>query len=107
MNQVNNSQYFQLNSLGEIWDLVVSQFGDIVALSDPHSQPKVELTYREVDQNIKQFAAGLQSLGIASGEKIALFSDNSPRWLIADQGIIRNGCVDAVRSSQAHREELL
>lgn len=107
MNQVNNSQYFQLNSLGEIWDLVVSQFGDIIALSDPHSQPKVELTYREVDKYIKQFAAGLQSLAIASGEKIALFSDNSPRWLIADQGIILNGCVDAVRSSQADREELL
>lgn len=107
MNQVNNSQYLNLNSLGEIWDLVVPQFGDIVALSDPHSQPHVELTYREVDKYIKQFAAGLQSLGITSGEKIALFSDNSPRWLMADQGIIRNGCVDAVRSSQAHREELL
>lgn len=106
MNQVNN-QYFQLNSLGEIWDLVVSQFGDIIALSDPHSQPKVELNYREVDRNIKQFASGLQSLGVESGEKIALFADNSPRWLMADQGIILNGCVDAVRSSQADRKELL
>ncbi|WP_017292788.1 AMP-dependent synthetase/ligase [Geminocystis herdmanii] len=106
MNEVNN-QYFQLNSLGEIWDLVVSQFGDIIALSDPHSQPKVELNYREVDRNIKQFASGLQSLGVESGEKIALFADNSPRWLMADQGIIRNGCVDAVRSSQADRKELL
>ncbi|MBL1208901.1 long-chain fatty acid--CoA ligase [Geminocystis sp. GBBB08] len=107
MNPVNNSQYFQLNSLGEMWDLVVSQFGDIIALSDPHSQVPVELNYREVDKKIKQFAAALQFLGIESVEKIALFSDNSPRWLIADQGIIRNGCVDAVRSSQAHREELL
>ncbi|BAQ66540.1 long-chain fatty acid--CoA ligase [Geminocystis sp. NIES-3709] len=107
MNQVINNQYFQLNSLGEMWDLVVSQFGDIIALSDPHSQTPVELSYREVDRNIKQFAAGLQSLAIESGEKIALFADNSPRWLIADQGIIRNGCVDAVRSSQADREELL
>lgn len=106
MNEV-NKQYFQLNSLGEIWDLVVSQFGDIIALSDPHSQPKVELNYREVDRNIKQFAAALQSLGVESGEKIALFADNSPRWLMADQGIIRNGCVDAVRSSQADRHELL
>lgn len=107
MNQVNHSHNFQLNSLSEIWDLVLSNFGDIIALSDPHSQPNVELTYREVDQKIKLFATALQSLGIISGEKIALFSDNSPRWLIADQGIIRNGCVDAVRSSQADREELL
>jgi long-chain acyl-CoA synthetase len=107
MNQGNHRNYFQVNSLGEIWDLVVPQFGDIIALSDPHTHPSINLTYREVDGHIKQFAAGLQFLGIEPGEKIALFADNSPRWLMADQGIIRNGCIDAVRSSQADRGELL
>lgn len=107
MNQNTNSAYFQLNSLGEIWDLVVSNFGDIIALSDPHSQPQVNLSYRETYQLIKKFATALQSIGVTSGEKIALFADNSPRWLIADQGIIYSGAVNAVRSSQADRQELL
>lgn len=106
MNEVND-RYSQLNSLGEMWDLVVSQFADIIALSDTHSHPKIELNYRQLYEKIKQFASALQSLGVTSGEKISLFADNSPRWLMADQGIIFNGCVDAVRSSQADRKELL
>ena len=107
MNQVNTHNYSHLNSLGEMWDLLVSNFGDIVALSDPHSKPNVNLTYKEVEKNIKQFANSLQFLNINSGGKIALFADNSPRWLIADQGIIYNGSADAVRSSQANKKELL
>jgi long-chain acyl-CoA synthetase len=41
------------------------------------------------------------------GDRISLISDNSPRWFIADQGIMTAGGVDAVRSSQAEKEELL
>jgi long-chain acyl-CoA synthetase len=39
--------------------------------------------------------------------RIGLIADNSPRWLIADQGIMRSGAVDVVRSAQADTEELL
>lgn len=107
MNQNMTPDYFALNSLGEIWGLLPDYCGDIIALSDPHSEPEVRLTYTELAKTIKQFASALQFLDVQSGEKIALFADNSPRWLIADQGIIINGCVDAVRSPLAEREELL
>ena len=106
MNQVKKN-YFQINSLGEMWAILASNFGEITALSDPHSKPKVSLTYSQVTEKINQFATGLQALGIEAGEKVALFADNSPRWLIADQGIILAGCADAVRSSQAEKNELL
>ncbi|PHV62260.1 long-chain fatty acid--CoA ligase [Cyanobacterium aponinum] len=107
MNKNVTPDYFSLHSLGEMWDLLPSYCGDIIALFDPHSEPEVRLTYEDVAKTIKQFASALQSLDIKSGEKIALFADNSPRWLIADQGIIINGCADAVRSPLADREELL
>jgi long-chain acyl-CoA synthetase len=45
------------------------------------------------------FAAGLRSLGLRAGERVSLFSENSSRWLIADQGIMFNGASDAVRFS--------
>ncbi|WP_254722046.1 AMP-binding protein [Kovacikia minuta] len=41
------------------------------------------------------------------GDRLSLFSDNSPHWFIADQGMMTTGAVNAVRSSQAEREELL
>lgn len=45
---------------------------------------------------MQAFAAGLQSLGLRAGGRVSLFSENSSRWLIADQGIMMNGAADAV-----------
>jgi long-chain acyl-CoA synthetase len=99
--------YSNVESLPEIWPLVAQRFGNIVALRDPHAQPEIVLTYTQLCQQIQLFATGLQALGVQAGDRISLISDNSPRWLIADQGIMTAGAVDAVRSSQAEREELL
>ena len=65
------------------------------------------MTYGETFEQINAFGAGLRSLGINFGEKVALIADNSPRWLIADQGILAIGAANATRSSQADRSELL
>ena len=37
---------------------------------------------------------------------VALFAENSPRWLVADQGLMRAGAADAVRGASAPVEEL-
>ncbi len=99
--------YSHIQSLPEIWPLVVKQFGNAVALQDPHAKPAVVLTYTQLCEKIQQFAAGLQALGVKAGDRVSLISDNSSRWFIADQGIMMAGGVDVLRSSQAEREELL
>jgi long-chain acyl-CoA synthetase len=102
--------YSGLESVSEIWGIVAQKYGNIVALHDPHAKPEITLTYAQVYQQIGQFAAGLQVLGILPAyepPRIALFSDNCPRWLIADQGIIMAGGADVVRSSGADKDELL
>ncbi len=98
--------YTSVQSLPEIWSLAAQRFGETVALNNPHVNPEVVITYSQLNQLIQQFAAGLQSLGVKIGDRISLFADNSPRWFIADQGIMTAGAVDAVRSGQAEREEL-
>jgi long-chain acyl-CoA synthetase len=106
--------YSAVQSLPELWPLAAQKFGRIVAIQDPHSQPGVQLTYAELAQQIQQFAAGLQAAGIQpaiAGEvvppRIALFSENNARWLIADQGIMTAGAMNVVRGSQADPKELL
>ena len=101
------SDYSQVQSLPAIWRLAAQRFGDTVALHDPHGTPEVMITYTQLEGKIRQFGAGLQASGIQPGTKIALFADNSPRWLIADQGIICAGAANAVRSSQADIQELI
>jgi len=105
--------YTSIQSLPEIWPITKQKFAQVLALHDPHSQPEVKLTYGELYQQIQQFAAGLQALGIGQTsegdipDRIALFADNSPRWLIADQGIMSAGAADVVRGAGADPQELL
>lgn len=109
------ADYTNVESLPEIWTLAARKFGNIVALHNPHAKPEVKITYSQLSLQIQRFAAGLQVLGVnigedetsSTGQRISLIADNSPRWFIADQGIMTAGAVNAVRSAQAEREELL
>jgi len=101
------ADYSSVQSVSEIWPLVAKRCGNTIALKDPHSKPEVELSYSQLSEQIQQFAAGLQALGVQAGDRISLFADNSPRWFIADQGMMTAGAANAVRSAQAEREELL
>jgi long-chain acyl-CoA synthetase len=106
------ADYAKAQSLPEVWAIAARRFAEITAVIDPHSQPQVCLTYGQLYQEMQQFAAGLQALGIQpeAGDdfppRVALFADNSPRWLVADQGLMQAGAVDVVRGAQADGEEL-
>ena len=105
-NSVTDRSIQSVCALPEIWQIVADKYGDITALNAPHLKPKVAITYQELQQKITAFAIGLQVLGIQPQEKVALFADNSPRWMIADQGIMTAGAVDVVRSGSADTREL-
>lgn len=98
--------YEHIQSLPEIWPLAANRYGPQLAMDDPHNHPSAQLTYEELWAAIQQFAAGLQGLGMPARAHVALFADNSHRWLIADQGVMAAGGIDAVRSAQADTEEL-
>ncbi|VXD24648.1 AMP-dependent synthetase and ligase [Planktothrix serta PCC 8927] len=105
------SVYSSLQCFPEIWPILSQNIGQIIALHDPHGKPEVRLSYSQVWQQIQQFATGLQTLGIEATTdglppRIALFSDDSPRWMIADQGILSAGAADVVRGGTADPAEL-
>lgn len=51
------------------------------------------LTYAQLDEHASRFAAGLQSLGVAQGDKVALILPNCPQFLIALYGALKAGAV--------------
>jgi long-chain acyl-CoA synthetase len=101
------NEYSQIESIAQIWPIVARKHGQVVALNSPHEQPAVSLTYSELFEQMRRFAAGLQALGVEAGDRLALFADNSPRWFIADQASLMAGAVNVVRSAQADPTELL
>jgi len=100
------ADYSAVQSLPEVWAIAAQRFGSATALYVPHLKPEVRITYAQMSEQMRQFAAGLQALEIEAGDRLGLFADNSPRWFIADQGMMAAGAVNAVRSSQAEAEEL-
>ncbi|MGD1902193.1 MAG: AMP-dependent synthetase/ligase [Geitlerinemataceae cyanobacterium] len=106
--------YDRVAAVPDIWPLAIAKFGNSLALHDPHATPEVKVTFRELHQQIQQFAAGIQALGVTPGRdddgdptRVAIFADNSPRWIVADQGTMTAGAANVVRSSQADPSELL
>lgn len=51
------------------------------------------LTYQEAVWHAKELAAGLICLGLRAGDRVAIFSPNRPRWIIADQAIQMAGGI--------------
>lgn len=59
----------------------------------PKAKEWQTLTYAQIAAQVKRVALGLQALGIAPGDRVALLSENRPEWVIADLAILSAGAV--------------
>ncbi|KAG5147046.1 hypothetical protein JHK84_032589 [Glycine max] len=91
----------------DIWRSSAEKYGDKIALVDPYHDPPSTMTYKQLEDAILDFAEGLRVIGVRPNEKLALFADNSCRWLVADQGMMACGAINVVRGSRSSIEELL
>ncbi|HEV2567259.1 AMP-dependent synthetase/ligase [Sphingomonas sp.] len=51
------------------------------------------ISWAEAARRVSALAAGLKGLGLRSGDRVMLVSENRPEWCIADLGIMAAGCV--------------
>jgi long-chain acyl-CoA synthetase len=76
-------------NLSKIMSEGAANHGDVAAILFQG----MTITYRELNDRIDQFAAGLASLGLKKGSRVALLLGNSPEFVIAYYGIARLGAV--------------
>ncbi|MCS5699755.1 AMP-binding protein [Cyanobium sp. FGCU-52] len=100
------SDWSGFTGLEQLWPVLADRYGEGLALDAPHAHPPERISYGELRNRIERAAAGFASLGVRPGDVVALFSENGPRWFVADQGLMRAGAADAVRGSSAPEEEL-
>jgi len=79
----------QLRSLKELIEKTCAEHADRVA----YVQMNAELTYRQVDELSRAFAAWLQHSGFAKGDRFAIMLPNALQYLIALFGALRAGLV--------------
>ena len=91
--------------LPDIWETLAAQHPNKLMLVDPSKEGY--LTFRQGNHLIMQGAQALKKLGLTAGDCIAFFSENSQRWFITDQAVMKVGAFNAVRGSHAPTDELL
>ena len=104
---INKRSYLEkITQVDEIWELLKLHFGDVLAVDSPHTFHPESFTYEELAENISKAAFSFSQLGVEPDDVVALFAENSPRWLIADQGLMRIGAANSVRGATAPPSEL-
>lgn len=76
------------------------------ALQDPHRDPPLNLPYSEFADMVRAFGAGLLSLGIKRGDRVGLFADNRPRWLVGDLAMLSCGIINVPRGADSAVREI-
>jgi long-chain acyl-CoA synthetase len=76
-------------SLHEFFEDAVRQWPDNVATIFFGKR----LTYAQLDEQANRFAAGLQSIGVEPGERVAIILPNCPQFLIALYGVLKAGAI--------------
>jgi long-chain acyl-CoA synthetase len=51
------------------------------------------ISWAEAARQVKQLAEGLRQLGVETGDRVALISENRPEWMIADLAIMAAGAI--------------
>ena len=80
---------YEYTSLLDLFDQKLEKYADRVA----YENMGVTLTFREVNQQSRSFAAYLQSLGLKKGERIAIQMPNLLQFPIAFIGALRAGLI--------------
>jgi long-subunit acyl-CoA synthetase (AMP-forming) len=76
-------------TLSDIWTKMSSAMGSAPMLVDHLHGEQVQLNFKQVDRLLTKGAAALQTLGVRSGSCVSIFAENSHKWFVVDQAIMR------------------
>jgi long-chain acyl-CoA synthetase len=83
-----------MKALTHLFEESVAKYGNNVFMWEKKATEYQPTTYNETKQLVYKFAAGLMSLGINKGDRIALLSEGRNSWVIAELGILYAGAIN-------------
>jgi len=96
-----------MQTIPDFFEENVKKFPDNVYLWEKTGKEYVGTTYSQVKVLVEQFAAGLLSLGVAKGDRIALLSEGRNSWVVSELGMLYIGAINIPLSVKlAESEEI-
>lgn len=86
----------EFSTLAEMFERVSDRFasGDRPALLVKSDGIYRGISYPELRARVGRVSAGLSALGVRSGDRVAILSENRPEWIIADMAMMKLGAVN-------------
>jgi long-chain acyl-CoA synthetase len=82
-------------TLNEIFFGALDRFGARpVALRSKSAGSWVPVSYAELEARVHAVAAGLRGLGVITGDRVAILSENRPEWAVTDYACLSIRCAD-------------
>jgi fatty-acyl-CoA synthase len=79
------------DTIGVHFDRMVERFGERDALIVRHQ--RIRWTYRELQERVDAFAAGLLALGLKRGDRVGIWSPNNAEWVVAQFATAKAGLI--------------
>jgi long-chain acyl-CoA synthetase len=83
-----------MRTIIDLFEQSVSKYSNNTFLWEKKTTVFEPLTYEETKKKVLRLAAGLISIGIEAGDKIALLSEGRNDWVIGELGILFTGAVN-------------
>jgi long-chain acyl-CoA synthetase len=81
------------NNLAEMFFSTAERLGDRTAFMYKQESKYLSITFNESKKSVKNIAAGLTSLEIKAGDKVAILSANRYEWAFSDYAILSLGAI--------------
>lgn len=78
-------------TIGNVVDILAENFGDNIGLE--YHDLDIRKNFRQLREQFDDVAKGLMALGIAGGDKVAIWANNLPEWAYTQYGSARMGAV--------------
>ncbi|APF20849.1 AMP-dependent synthetase and ligase [Caldithrix abyssi DSM 13497] len=83
----------QKRTIPWLFESSVNRFSQNPLIWEKRTDSYHYLTYRQMQELVHQFAAGLLSMGVKKGERIALISEGRNYWLMSELGVLYCGAI--------------
>lgn len=87
-------------------DFTADQFREKTALQIRRGGRFFQVSFQDLKSQMDDAAAGLRSMGVSPGGRVAILSENRPEWAVSYLGILRSGCTAVPLCSQLKTHEL-
>ncbi len=83
-----------MKTLIHLFEDCVDKYSNNVFLLEKKNNKYIGSTYKEVQEKVRCFGAGLMEMGVRKGDKIALLAEGRNDWVISELGIFYAGAIN-------------